>query len=335
MFFRIFVLAAGVLSASPPASVRLAADRAAASGGTAVLDRHEDGSEERLTGIEQAMVARDWAKIPLLREWASRDRDERVRERSVGALTLIGDVGSSDVFLERLSRDPSPRVRRAAVEAIGILKLSGLHAKTTERLQKDPDPYVRAECARALGRIQAKNAGSALMVALVQDPSPEVRALSAETLSALRIPEATELLRVVAQQDSSTLVRIYAVRALGTVDPGGSAPVFRSVWEGTADPDLRVEAYQGLLLSGTGGQWEAAGLSDFDERVRFLAFRSWLSHSLASRPGAVLPRNAEALTRLEGFLKDPVRGIRELAKEALEKQGYAVRTEGFGYAIER
>lgn len=307
----------------------------AAAGAAGVPDRKEAGSEERLTGIEQAMVSRDRSKVPLLREWASRDGDEKVRERSVGALTLIGDAGSSGIFLERLSRDPSPRVRRAAAEAIGILKLSGPHAKLTELLRKDPDPYVRAECARALGRIMATSGGPALMIALGQDSSPEVRALSAEGLSALRVPESPELLRVVAQQDSSTLVRIFAVQALGVLDPAGSAPVFRIVWEGTSDPDLRVAAYQGLLQSGTGAQWEAAGLSDFDERVRFLAFRSWLSRSLAARPGTVLPRNAEALSRLETFLKDPVRGIRELAKEALEKQGVAVRTEGFGYAIER
>jgi HEAT repeat protein len=318
-----------------PVPGRSVQDIVLAAGGADVPERKGRETEERLTRIEQAMVARDKDSLPLLRKWATWNGDERVRERSIGALTLIRDADSSRLFLDRLSRDPSPRVRRAAAEAIGILNLSGTTSQVAKILGKDTDPYVRAECARALGRIKARDGGAALMVSLVKDPSPEVRALCADALSNLRIPESPELLRVVAQQDSSTLVRIYAVRALAVVDPAGSAPVFRSVWEGSTDPDLRVAAYRGLLLSRSSGDWESVGLADFDERIRFLAFRSWLSHAIPSRPGAGLPRNPEPIATLEAFLKDPVRGIRELAKNALERQGFAVRPDGFGYAIEK
>jgi HEAT repeat protein len=306
-----------------------------AAGGTDGPEQKGNETEERLTRIEQAMVTRDKNSLPLLRKWVTWDGDERVRERSIGALTLIGDAGSSRLFLDRLSRDPSPRVRRAAAEAIGILSFSGTTSQVAKILGKDKDPYVRAECARALGRIKGRGSKTALMVSLVKDPSPEVRALSADALSNLRIPESPELLRVVAQKDSSTLVRIYAVRALIVIDPAKSVPVFQSVWEGSTDPDLRVAAYRGLLLSRRSGDWESVGLADIDERIRFLAFRSWLSHAIPSRPGAGLTRNTEPVAKLQAFLKDPVRGIRELAKNALERQGFVVRPDGFGYATEK
>ena len=293
-----------------------------------------DDAGDRLSRIEQAMWDRNPEAAPLLRAWATGDPNDQVRERSIGALALIRDPGAAPVFLGRLDGDPSPAVRRAAAEAIGLFHSAVDSRRLADRLRKDPDPFVRAECARALGRIGNTASGPALLISLVQDPSPEVRALAAEALSALRLRDAADVLRAAALQDDSVLVRIYAVRALAGTS-ASSESLFQTVWEGSSDPDLRLEAFRGLLLAERGDAWERAGLADADERVRFLAFRKWLSRKLATRPGIDEPAERDFTTRLEGFLADRVGGIRELAKAQMEALGFRIRRSGFGYAVER
>ncbi len=295
-----------------------------------------DDAGARLSRIEQAMWNRDPKALPRLREWAAKDPDDRVRERSVGALALLGDAQATPVFLGLLAGDPAAAVRRAAAEAIGLLRSAVDVRRLADALQKDRDPFVRAECARAMGRLGGSAAAAPLLVSVVQDPSPEVRALAAAALSGLRSPAAADVLGAVAVRDDAVLVRIYAVRTLADISPGPSASLFRTVWEGTSDADLRLEAFRGLLLAEGGDAWERLGLSDADERVRFLAFRSWLGRAREAHArdfGARPDPDLEA--RLETFLADRVRGIRELAREQLESLGVRVRPSGFGYTVER
>ncbi len=296
-----------------------------------------DDAGDRLSRIEQAMWQRDGGAILLLREWAAGDPSDRVRERSVGALALIRDAGAAPVFLGRLGGDPSPAVRRAAAEAIGLLRRTEDVRLLVDRLEKDPEPFVRAECARAIGRIANSDAiaGNALLISLIRDPSPAVRALASEALASLRPRGAADALRLAAQQDNADLVRIYAVRTLAEISPRPSASLFREVWDGSSDPDLRLEAFRGLLLSGSGDAWETAGLADADERIRFLAFQAWLARYTELRKRFVRPPDADFTARLEGFLGDRVGGIRELAKKQMEALGYRIRPSGFGYAVER
>lgn len=288
---------------------------------------------ERISWIEQILWSRDIEAIPHLRAMAAGDAHERVRERSVGALATLGDYEASKVFLDRLAADPSPAVRRAAAEGIGMLRLPGPLLRLTDALQKDSHPDVRAECARALGRMGKLAAAPFLSFALLRDPSPAVRALSAEALARLRTPEATEPLRE-GVRDEDPLVRLYAIRGLVDTDPSSAAPLFLQVWETTNDPELRVEAFRGLLLSQESVKWRETGLADPDERVRFLALQEWLSR-LSRRKGGPLTLDPDALRRIEASLSDPVRGIRELAKSFLEKQGYRVRSSGFFYILQR
>lgn len=292
-------------------------------------------SMERLVIIEQAISGMDRSQLPGLRNWAARDPNERVRERSIGALTLLEDREAGAILQRLLAGDPSGRVRRSAAEASGILGLSSLRGTLAERLAGDRDPYVRAECARALGRLPATD-GNPLLVSLVTDPSPEVRALSAEAIVLLKPRDFLGPLRAAALQDPSALVRIYAIRGLAEVDPAGSASLFDQAWSNSDDPDLRMEAFRGLLRSGTGEDTVQAGLADADDRVRFLAFRSWLAKRfppVRSRDNP--PAAADSIRLLSGFLSDRLRGIRELAREEMERQGFRVRPSGFGYSIER
>ncbi len=306
---------------------------------------NRDDTGARLSRIERAMWDRDPKAIPQLREWAASDPDDRVRERSVGALALLGDRNAGPVFLRLLDSDPSADVRRAGAEAIGLVRPSVDIERLARPLRDDPDPFVRAECARAIGRFGGPRSSHWLLISLVQDASPEVRVVSAQALSAQALapnpppgigsPEIADVVRAVAQQDNSALVRIYAVRTLVAISPVPSRPLFQALWDGSSDPDLRLEAFRGLVAAEGGDAWERAGLADADERIRFLAFQAWLARSKKARPGIRETSDPAVPARLEEFLSDRVRGIRELAKEQLEGLGYKVRPSGFGYAVDR
>jgi HEAT repeat protein len=261
------------------------------------------------------------------------DAHERVRERSLGALVILGDTGASSLFLGRLSGDASPAVRRAAAEGIGLLKITVPPNRLTEALLMDSNPLVRAECARAIGRAARVQAGPALMVALIQDPSPEVRALCAEALAGLKTEWGTEALKQAAQ-DEDPIVRLYILRGLVEFSPSAAGPLFKEVWDTTSDPELRIEAFRGLLRSGEGSKWSESGLSDSDERIRFLSLREWLSR-LKPDPRNPYTRDNGSILRIEQFLADPSRGIRELAKGFLENLGFTVRQSGFVYILQK
>lgn len=288
---------------------------------------------ERLSWVEQVMSSRDREAIPHLRAMAVEDAHERVRERSLGALVILGDTGAGALFLGRLSGDPSPAVRRAAAEGIGLLNFSIPPDSLTELLRKDPNPLVRAECARAIGRAARVQAGPALMVALLQDPSPEVRALCAEALAGLKTQWGTEALKQAAQ-DEDPIVRLYILRGLVEFSPSAAVSLFKEVWNTSSDPELRIEAFRGLLRSGEGSKWSESGLSDRDERIRFLSLREWISR-LNPDPRIPYTRNNDSILRIEPFLADPSRGIRELAKGFLENHGFTVRQSGFVYILQK
>ena len=290
---------------------------------------------ERLSGIERIMWERDARSIPALRTQASKDPDEKVRARALGALTLLRDTGAPMVYLERLSSDPSPRVRRAAADAIGTLGIPPDRIdRLTGPLQKDADPMVRAECARALGKLGSRAAVGNLMYAVAIDPSPEVRSLAAEALSRLRAAEAEPILTTSARQDPSPTVRVQAVRALAEISPVSSRDVFETLWRETTDPDLRFEAYRALLRSADETRWVEQGLENAEVSIRFLALRTWFSRIAARPQGIRFPRSSAEIVRLGNFLKDSARGIREFSRQSLEKLGYKTRPDGFAYSID-
>ncbi|HEX9205511.1 MAG TPA: HEAT repeat domain-containing protein [Candidatus Deferrimicrobiaceae bacterium] len=289
---------------------------------------------ERLARIERILWDRDAGAVPILREWAASDESDRVRERSIGALATLRDNRNPRVYFDRLSSDPSPRVRRAAADAIGILAIPVDRAdRLSTPLRKDPDPMVRAECARAIGRTGDRQAFPHLLIALGQDSSPEVRALCAEALMTLKVAESVEVLRIAALQDRSPLVRVYAVRALVALDPRSSAETFRTVWELATEADLRTAAYEGMLQTAEAGSWIESGLQDKDSHVRYLAFHAWQSGLKSTLPGTRPTRNSSEVLRLETFLKDPLRGIREGARRSLENLDYRVVEKGNAYVI--
>jgi hypothetical protein len=113
--------------------------------------------------------------------------------------------------------------------------------------------------------------------------------------------------------------------------PSAAVSLFKEVcWNTSSDPELWIEAFRGLLRSGEGSKWSESGLSDRDERIRFLSLREWISR-LNPDPRIPYTRNNDSILRIEPFLADPSRGIRELAKGFLENHGFTVRQSGFVY----
>ncbi len=201
-------------------------------------------------------------------------------------------------------------------------------------LLKDPHPLVRAECARAIGRTGMTQGGVQILWSALQDPSPEVRALSVEAIALLHIPQGRETLQHAAQRDEALIVRTYALRGLVDSAAPYSFDVFKEIFENTSDAELRMEAFRGILASRRTDEWRKIGLADADPRIRFLAFRDWIVRMPVN--ARLHPEWVSAMTdQVAPYLGDPVRGIRELAKEYLEKIGVKVRQSGFTYAVEK
>ncbi len=291
-----------------------------------------DSTCERLPWVEQVMSARDRGAIPYLRNVAAEDPHDRVRERSVGALVILRDAESKPLFIGRLSSDPSPAVRRAAAEGIGLLNLQVPLNTLTTPLRKDPDSLVRAECARAIGRTGRADAAAMIALSVMDDPSPEVRALSAEAIATLKTEWGAEILKQAAQ-DKSPIVRLYVIRGLADSSPNSAVPLFLEVRESSTDPEARIEAFRGLLRSGDSARWTEAGLSDPDERIRFLSLREWINANMKNQRFESTNKSPW-VRKVEPFLSDSSRGIRELAKGYLESLGLSVRPSGFYYVIQ-
>lgn len=290
---------------------------------------------DRLSRIERIMWERDLRAVTELREHAAGDPDEKVRERAIGALTLLGDKGAGAILLHQLSSDPSARVRRAAADAIGALSIPPDRPdRLTDPLAKDPDPFVRAECARAIGKLGIQAAAGNLIYSVAADPSEEVRSLAAEALSRLPAAEAAAVLFAAAASDRSTMVRVRAVRALAEIAPAASSPLFRSLWKESVEPKLRLEAFLGLLRTADGARVIEEGLADSDVPIRLSALRAWTSRLAASPREMKFSRTSPVVARLESLLKDPERGIREHSRSALENLGFKVRPDGFAYVID-
>jgi len=130
------------------------------------------------------------------------------------------------------------------------------------------------------------------------------------------------------------MVRVQAVRALAEIAPGASLPLFRDLWKEATEPELRLEAYRGLLRTAEATRWIEEGLLDADVSIRFSALRAWTSRLAVSPRGTRFSRTSTVVVRLEALLKDPARGIREISRQTLEKFGYKVRPDGFAYSID-
>jgi HEAT repeat protein len=328
------VAAAALLSATtlPCASIVRAAPAPGAVAAAKAAAEREAQTVEQLTRIEQIMWSRESKETPLLRKWATADESDQVRERSVGALVLLGDQGDGNVYADRLARDKSPRVRRAAAEAIGILKVRVPSTLLVSTLQTDSDSMVRAEAARAIGLTGQTLASPALLGAIAQDASAEVRALSADAYSRLKLTQGTELLQGIALRESSLVVRLNVLKALVATAPLEAQATFRTIWETANEPDLRVEALRGLLLSGR-GDWDTEGMKSPDDRIRFLALKEWVRKNFPKRTTYRPKRNDPVVTRLEPFLQDTVRGIRDFSRDTLERAGFPVKSSGFGFQL--
>jgi HEAT repeat protein len=155
------------------------------------------------------------------------DRDVRVREAAVQALSSPNAAFASRALGERLKDDQWPLVRAAAADALAKHPAgAALDAPLTAALTDD-SPLVRARSIRALGDRQVRGASSRIRDRLADgDEWPEVRAEAARTLGILCDAESVDELGAFAKKLSdpmaspdAQLIATASVISLGRLAP--------------------------------------------------------------------------------------------------------------------
>ena len=151
------------------------------------------------------------------------DRDVRVREASVHALTASDAPFASQALTERLAEDQWPLVRASAADALASYPSGPALDKPLAKALSDESPLVRARSIRALGQRRAKGVGERVRDHLVDaDEWPEVRAEAARSLGALCDDESADVLTAFAKKladplasPDAQLIATGAVMSLG------------------------------------------------------------------------------------------------------------------------
>ncbi len=290
----------------------------------------ELSESEALSQIETVIDSRNNTMLPLIRKFVQKSPYPSVRSRAIGALMILGDDNSLPLVLERLEKDTDPRVRRAAAYALSEMKSILTIAPLIRAATQDPDPLVRAACARALGRQGNESGGKVLISLLLGDSSYEVRMEAAKGLGELKLKEGIEALKIAASKDGEKLVRLAAVQALQKFNDRDLIPFFQKAFEIATDQDVKVELFRGLLALKGDRKTIEIGLKDHDERMRFAALEKLISTLRRSRREKLSP---DVLNLLDDMLSDEFKGIRDLAKDTLEKWGYRIKDLGVRYEI--
>jgi HEAT repeat protein len=151
------------------------------------------------------------------------DKDVRVREASVHALTTADAPFASTALTERLEQDQWPLVRASAADALAHYPAGPALDKPLAKALSDDSPLVRARSIRALGQRRAPGVGERVRDRLVDaDEWPEVRAEAARSLGALCDVDSSDVLAAFAKKladpmasPDAQLIATGAVMSLG------------------------------------------------------------------------------------------------------------------------
>jgi HEAT repeat protein len=182
------------------------------------------------------------------------DRDMRVREASVRALSSADGAFASAALTKSLRDDRWPLVRAAAADALAKHPAGPkLDEPLTDALSDDA-PLVRARSIRALGERNVRSAGSRIRDRLIDDQEwPEVRAEAARALGALCDVESTDILAAFAKKltdpmasPEAQLIATGAVLSLGRLAPANLKETLAPLSAKTAPAQARRAAATAL-----------------------------------------------------------------------------------------
>jgi HEAT repeat protein len=239
-------------------------------GPTSVLSRVSPEAE----GVFRTALARDpdphvrAAALSLVREparfqrellTALSDKEVRVREASVHALSTPDAAFASDALAERLEKDEWPLVRAAAADALSHYPAGAALDKPLTQALNDDSPLVRARSVRALGERRASGVASRVRDRLVDaEEWPEVRAEAARTLGALCDNDSVDELTAFAQKladpmasPDAQLIATAAVMSLGRLAPPSLAQKLAPLSGKKATPQARRAAANALATTAT------------------------------------------------------------------------------------
>lgn len=293
-------------------------------------DRKMTAESDLLTRIETIINSRNTGEAAYLRKLIHKSPFSTVRSRAIGALLLLRDRNSEKVFIEKLKHDSSPMVRMSAAYAFAEMKSKSAIGALIEASTHDADPMVRAISCRALGFQGMKGPGRVLLISLLSDPSYTVRIESAMAIASLGMSEGKEPLKGAIRKDPEKLVRVAAVRALSRLKGKDVLSFLIDEYDSATNSDYKFEVFRGIISFRGTDRFIQEGLDDRDERIRFLALKhitDSMGKNYNSNP------SSDQVILLERMLKDPFKGIRDLANDTLSKKGYLTKDLGVRYEL--
>lgn len=187
------------------------------------------------------------------------DREVRVREATVHALSAPDAGFAGQALAERLEKDEWPLVRAAAADALSHYPAGAALDKPLTQALNDDSPLVRARSIRALGERRVSGVASRVRDRLIDaEEWPEVRAEAARTLGALCDVDSTDELVAFAQKladpmasPDAQLIATAAVMALGRLAPPNLAQQLTPLTGKKATPQARRAAANALATQST------------------------------------------------------------------------------------
>ncbi|MEO6214029.1 MAG: HEAT repeat domain-containing protein, partial [Vicinamibacterales bacterium] len=245
----------------------------------------------------------DVAARQRLRELA---KDTSIGVEADAALAAAGDPAGAGRLRARIAAGG----REDKSRAIEAMKSSGDTAAAGAIAQalKDPSPPSRIAAAQALAELGATQTIPLLREAEA-DPEPSVRGAVQTALALLGDPERTDVLKSL--QDSPLAdYRLLAARQAASRDPRGTWVAAVEAMLGDADPVIRLQAAELLLLHGHTAAADSVmsgALNDSSGPLR----------AVAARVLGKIPLDLRGLTALRVMLRDPLPDVRLEAARAL------------------
>jgi HEAT repeat protein len=187
------------------------------------------------------------------------DKDVRVREAGVHALTAPEASFASQALTQRLADDQWPLVRAAAADALSRLPAGAALDKPLVKALIDDSPLVRARSIRALGERHAQGVADRIRDRLIdKDEWPEVRAEAARSLGTLCDADSADVLAAFASKlgdpmasPDAQLIATGALMSLARLSPANLAQKLAPLSDKKAPAQARRAAATALSTRDT------------------------------------------------------------------------------------
>ncbi|HVS00341.1 MAG TPA: HEAT repeat domain-containing protein [Thermoanaerobaculia bacterium] len=266
-------------------------------GGGDVPDTGED-AELKLYAVNSLMGAEPERAVPMLRKFLDGRHSPKLKEQALFVLSQSDSPEARQILLSVARGSSHPELQLKAVEYLGISGdpesmrvLRELYAGASDgRIKRAVlQSYLIAQDAPAMMAVareekddvlwrQAVNGLGALRARkelrqLYQEVQP---ALKGEVVEALGIAGDVEALLDMARQEKDAALRGRAVRSLGVIRSPEASKALRSLYEGSADPQLRGAVIEALFIQDNAKALIEIYRSEKDRQLRRTVL-GWLS----------------------------------------------------------